>query len=209
MKRLLLPLLALAAVGCSSPLPSASGRRCRWYATAVEVDGAVRTYTFDAASREYKWGRNRCAEAGLTYASLSDFIEEASVPNRPRLSGTFIFNYCGMLISSGSTTATYNYDGEGRLVRVDGASQWGYSTAPSRSVTHYSAWDSRGRPLAGTASEGGQPSSFSIVYDDATRSMTTLYEDGRESQVQQDAFGNTIRAGDVAYTVIAMEQVCL
>lgn len=94
-------------------------------------------------------------------------------------------------------------------MRIDGTSRWGYSSVPSLGITKYTAWDGRGRPLSGTVSWGGSPIDVSIVYDDGALSMTTTYADGRESYVQQDAYGNTIREGDLTYTVIDTEEICL
>lgn len=208
------PALALGVVsmtGCGSDPPFASSQRCRRYATELDIEGYTRTCTFDISSSTYQCGGSssrNCAAVGNRYSNLFDFVEEARVPNRPRLSESFLFNHCGMLIGSGSTTQTYTYDAQDRLLRVDGSSRWGYASEPTLSVGEYTEWDARGRPISGTVSWGGQPIDVSIVYDDTARSMTTSYGDGRETVVQQDAFGNTIRDGDDTYTVLEMEEVC-
>ena len=195
--------------GCARDLPSSSSRRCRRYATTVEVGGYTRTYALNGSANIYGWGTRSCAQEGRRYASLSDFIEEAQVPNRTRASETFLYNYCGMLNSSGASRRTYTYDDQGRLVASEGSSQWGYAGAASVSATKYTAWDARGRPLSGMILRGGTAIDFSIVYDDGARSMTTSYQDGEEWYVQQDAYGNPIRDGSLTYTVIETEEICL
>lgn len=207
--RVLLTCAVTSSSGCTRDLPSSSSRRCRRYATTVEVGGYTRTYALNGSANTYGWGTRSCAQEGRRYASLSDFIEEAQVPNRTRASETFLYNYCGMLNSSGASSRTYTYDDQDRLVASAGTSQWGYASVPGVSATKYTAWDGRGRPLSGTILRGGTAIDFSIVYDDSARSMTTSYEDGEESYVQQDAYGNPIRDGSLTYTVIEMEEICL
>ena len=175
----------------------------------LDVGGHTRTCTFAQSSNTYECESSYCASEGKKYASLLDFVEEARVPNRPRLSESYLSSCCGTLITCGSTTQTYTYDAQDRLVRSDGRSLWGYETEPTLSVGNYTEWDGRGRALSGATSSGGKSIEFSIVYDDRARSMTTSYEDGREAFVQQDALGNTIRAGDVTYTVARTEEICL
>ena len=208
-----LPRLALAvalacATGCgSAATPVGPGRRCRKYATRIDAGGYTQACAFTSSNTYGCGSGSSCAGAGQRYASLSDFIEEASVPNRPRLSETFVYNYCGMLIGSGSTTQTYVYDQQKRLMRIDGRSQWGYG-ALSLGVTQYTQWDARGRPLSGTSSWDDKPVEVAIVYDDSARTVTSSYGDGRQTLVQQDAFGNTIRQGDAYYIVLEMEEIC-
>ena len=202
---------AMAPVaGCKPSLPSVSSKQCRRYATVMSYGTdteSTRTCTF--SSNVYSCGPS-CARTQRGYASLMDFIEEASVPNRSRLSVKSYDYSCGLGNTAGYSEQTYTYDAQKRLVKISTKSSWGYSSEPVVGVTEFTRWDGQGRPLSGTGPWKGQVVDISIVYDDAARTMTTSYGAGlMESTVQQDAFGNTIRDGSITYTVREMAEICL
>jgi hypothetical protein len=205
--------LAVASIaGCGSQTPLASSTRCRRYATALSY-GPQNQYTGTCGYGVYNAGtydcRLGCSLRLRVYASLSDFIDEASVPNRARAIEVSSSVTCGLANTGGYTSGFYTYDGQKRLAKIEWRSRYGYALDDTLAVTQYTEWDGRGRPLAGTGPWRGGTVDIRIVYDDVARTMATSYGDGLgEYIVRQDAFGNTIGEGDVSYTVTQTAEVC-
>jgi len=213
--RWVLTMLALAvslAGGCGSQTPSESSRTCRRYATLMGYGSGqpgTRDCTWNVVDANAYVCGIWCAHTTRQYASLADFVEEASVPNRPLVTSEGIGYSCGMGNTAGYSTGYYRYDAQRRLVEIQWQGQWGYSDEPSSAtVDTYTAWDSRGRPLSGTRSGPGGGMEISIVYDDGTRTMTTSIGPN-EAIRQEDEFGNMVRDGDYTYTVLETAEVCL
>jgi hypothetical protein len=194
--------------GCGNSVPSASGQRCRRYATTVtfgpNASGTgICRWGGDFGPTSYEC-RIDCTLRVQEYASLRDFIDEPRVPNRFLLSRETISSTCvGPGGSSGYSARSFVYDELGRVVRIEALGRVGYEPVSSP-PTRFTAWDSAGRPVAGTDTYWGASREFTIAYDDSARTMEWSYG----YSVQQDAFGNTIRRGDSVYTVTQMAEVC-
>jgi len=129
-----------------------------------------------------------------TYGSTADFIEEVTViPPLTRATrvaslvttkvtfppGASPSERCGPV----SSTLTYSYDGQGRLVRaVDSRSTGGTAIAT------YTAWDSAGRPTAGTEATASGNTTISIANDDATRTRTITRSDSLGTSMTVQTF---------------------
>lgn len=206
--------LALAAslgAGCGSETPSASSKRCRRYATMMGYgsgQAGTRTCTWNVVNANTYDCGTFCAHTTREYASLSDFIAEPSIPNRPLVSAAGFSYSCGLGNSAGYSTGYYTYDTQRRLVSIQWGGRWGYSGEPAPTVDTYTAWDSRGRPLLGARSGPGGEMDISIIYDDGARTMTTSMGPF-ESTRQEDEFGNMIRDGEYTYTVLQTAEVCM
>jgi hypothetical protein len=156
--------IVILTAGCGGRLPSTSSQRCRKYATSV-------TYGPDnVGTGTCKWGgdfgpntyecRIDCTLRVREYASLHDFIEEARVPNRSLLSSESINTTCiGFGGGSGYSASAYVYDERRRLVKIEAAGRVGYEPV-SWPPTHFTAWDSAGRPVAGTDTYSGASREF-------------------------------------------------
>ena len=145
--------------------------------------------------------------ATVQYNSVADFVDEVRVVppvsrwTRNSVIGTPISGSCGP--GSGSASITPTYDSQGRLAVVVAVGQ---VTPPlvtvGTSTTTYSAWDSFGRPTAGTVivrSSRPSPVSFtgtvSVSYDNAARTTrTTTLISGQQtvSTITYDANGNIV-----------------
>jgi len=154
-------LLALAA--CHSS-PSAPSRRCRRYPVRYTEDGV-------AASCEFAPGRLTldCFGGGThsswQYASLSDFIAEAELPNLVLVRQRTWSGGGPMLISYGSHTTVNAYEGLRLLTRVrTGSNAFGSWTIDS---VRYDHWDRFGRPTAGQITRGEATEALTLRYDDA------------------------------------------
>jgi YD repeat-containing protein len=163
--------------GPTNPTPpsgSSSGSACRTYATGANVrtttsassivfDG-VETGNFDTSTRkatvETKFANGAPCSTGVTsYNSVADFVDEVRViPGVFLATGTTNMNSGACGTAGGSLT--YTYDSQRRLIST---------TTSAGAGTTYTAWDSSGRPTAGTTSTGG---TITNVYDDAARTQT-------------------------------------
>jgi YD repeat-containing protein len=174
--------LAASAAGCSGSSSSGSSNptgpsgggttpTCRTYPTATTVTttalgvtmNALLTAAFNTSTNQATItvsfvGGALCSTAVHSYRSTADFVDEVRViPPTPLELSTTTTNSgsCG----TGTGTATSTYDAQRRVVQV---------TTPGGTTT-YTAWDSSGRPTAGTLSTGG---TISNVYNDAARTLT-------------------------------------
>jgi hypothetical protein len=170
----------------------ASGPSCRTYGTEGTLTAGGNTFTitasFDPATLEIS---SEIKNATMTqnnvdtYASLEDFVDEVSAVGKQLLikrveKGDF-----------SDSTATYTYDASKRLIKRE----------QTAATFTYSAWDSEGRPTAGTAEftqRGCGGVELTIVYDDQALTKTTSYHDptgtclseDRKDQDKYDADGN-------------------
>jgi len=168
------------SAGSSSGSPTAPGspttsNTCRTYPASATVQttttgtstvfNALETGEFDTSTKKAtvstKFANGApCSVLVSNYNSVADFVDEVHViPPVFHVTTTLGTNsgQCG----TGTATGTYTYDAQRRLTQI--------SNSGSSSTTNYTAWDSSGRPTAG--STGGQ--TVSIVYDDAGRAYTT------------------------------------
>jgi hypothetical protein len=152
---------------------------------------------------------NPCTTSVSTYRSRDDFVDEVRViPGVLMQTTTTTTNSGGC--GSGTSTVNYTYDSQRRLTSFT-TSALGVS-----GTTTYTAWDSSGRPTAGSF----PGTTISNVYDDAARTMTqtqTPSSGGSSTTVTTvDANGNqvsvVVRSGPVTTTTTfantATAQVC-
>ena len=103
-----------------------------------------------------------------TFASVADAIDEVKIIPPLRLSTTIETKASGPKLDS-TTVVANSYDDERRLVKEDVT----VTTARPYSTT-YKSWDKYGRPTAGTTIFAtAPPTALEMVYDDATRTVTT------------------------------------
>ena len=103
-----------------------------------------------------------------TFASVADVIDEIKVIPPLRLS-TKVENKTSGQRGPSTTIVEDSYDEQRRLIKesVTAASGSSYSTT-------YTSWDKSGRPLAGSTVYAKAPTTaMEMVYDDATRTVTT------------------------------------
>jgi hypothetical protein len=212
MKRLLLAGTCLAVCTCgggqsasnagapTGPTPSPSGQTCRTYATAaadlvtnpnaVPAFTLTNTYTsvFNAATNQIVTTGTVTTSTGCsgqfndtsTWASPADFIAEVSVipPLQRRTRLQTSGNACGAPLA----TTVFTYDSQNRVTQ--------------QGITSYTAWDSFGRPTAGTLATAAGTASVSISYDNAARTSVTTVRLGSNPPAlvtaSYDANGNQV-----------------
>jgi hypothetical protein len=183
-----------------------SGSSCRTYSTAADVStrtsgtsivfNAKETANFDASAKkvtvETKFANGTaCNTAISSYNSVADFVDEVRViPPVNLQTGSTSTNSGGCPGGSGSNTFTY--DSQRRLTAI---------VPNTGNPTTYTAWDSSGRPTAG--SSGG--ASISIAYDNAARTQTqTQTSPAATSTLSFDANGiltsSVVSSGGVTST---------
>jgi len=160
--RLAATLLLLALAACASS-PSAPSRRCRSYPVRYTEDGAARScelspgrVTLDC----YGGGTHRSWQ----YASLSDFIAEAELPNLVLVRQRTWSGGGPMLISYSSHTTVNTYEGLRLMTRVRTATN-AFASWTIDSV-RYDHWDRFGRPTAGMITSGDVTEPLTLHYDD-------------------------------------------
>jgi YD repeat-containing protein len=151
-------------------------------------------------------GASLCTTSVFNYDSVADFVDEVRVVPGVTLT-TSNTNTNSGACGPFSTTVTYAYDGQRRLKTM----------ASIGGTTTYTAWDSSGRPTAGTTSTG---ITITNVYDNAARTLTQTQvasNGGQSVNVQTfDANGiqlkvvNTDSSGTstTTYTNTSTAQVC-
>ena len=168
--------------GCGSgsnpltPSPVANGQACRtfatqWTETPTFRQPASATASFDAAAHVYSEtapGSSIVVQRTI-YQSVGDFIDEPVVMGR--ILATRKESCASPTCAGGFGEAeVYSYDQQRRLTILDNVVA-GFSM--SRDV--YSAWDNRGRPIAGTRNQPGLCTvPLTLTYDDAGRTVTTV-----------------------------------
>lgn len=158
--------------GSGSGLGSGSAASCRTYPTAATVtttlpSGASQTASLTGA---FDSSVNRatvttlgptgavCTTSVSTYRSTADFVDEVRVIPGVSLQ-TMTVTTNGPACGGVTSTVNYNYDASGRLTSFV-TMALGVS-----STTAYTAWDSAGRPTAGSF----PGTTIANSYDDATR----------------------------------------
>jgi hypothetical protein len=114
-----------------------------------------------------------CTTSVSTYRSVADFVDEVRVvPGLSMQLSTTTTNTgaCG----SGTNTATFTYDGQRRVTALSSGA----------SVTTYTAWDSAGRPTAGSF----PGTTIANVYNDATRTWTQTQVTGANTSTTTTTF---------------------
>jgi len=152
------------------------------------------------------FGQNFTSVSVTRHASRGDVVDEVAVipPLNRSLSTTTTIT--GSINSVG--TSTHTYDAQRRLVQtVSTTTQSGQAT---NATTTYTAWDSAGRPTAG--STGGTQLSFS--YDNATRTqVSTTIGSGVSCSQVFDSNGNPTtgtctNGATTTFTTMTTVQVC-
>lgn len=208
---------ALVAVTCGHSSPTERGRLCRRYPTAMTVNGSGRDCRLDG--RTFACSRGWYQSWGWSYGSAWDFVLEARAPHL-RLMRRQTYSWQGhwAWMGSGGSETEYQYQGGGQLATRRRTSSWSSGTSgmmERRELdrTEYDSWDDVGRPIAGTYWVGEQTTPFSIVYEDATRTMRSSIGE----LAVQDEDGNLVREVEVIggstmaseYAIQATAEVCI
>jgi hypothetical protein len=132
-------------------------------------------------------------------------VDEVAVIPPLTLSSSTTTTISGGTVPPSTGTATRTYDGQKRLLTQVSVSQGQTST------TTYTAWDSAGRPTAATVVSGGQSTSQSFTYDNATRTQTSSNA-GVTCTQTFDQNGNpavgTCPGSNAVTTVLTTQQIC-
>ena len=204
--------------------PSAGGSGsgvCRTYPTAANVTTTALGQTFTASlTGAFDTSSNRltittmsaggalCTTSVSAYQSKNDFVDEVRVipgVQLPTSTTTTNSGGCG----SGTSTVNYTYDSQRRLTSFT-TTAFGVS-----GTTTYTAWDSSGRPTAGSF----PGTTIQNVYDDAARTWTQTQTTGGSTSttfMTFDANGSqvsvVVTSGPVTttttFTNTATAQVC-
>jgi hypothetical protein len=183
-------LAALGAAGCGAGSRSltAANAACRTWmrrfvsssGTAYECTAGSPTLSCSAIQGSQTW----------TYASVTDFVREAAVPNRiltvrreTSACATFAYQGCSQILTA------YTHDGRGRVVRRERSSSNTLSSPRTSDITTYVAWDEHGRPTHGEVAADDLRESIDISYDDGAG----LMEVSNGELTEQDGRGNTVR----------------
>ena len=184
--------------GAAGVTSTANGN-CVFDATSVE--GTCTNQYSDASGQKFT------SVSVTRHASRGDLVDEISVipPLNRSISTTTTIS--GSLKSVG--TSTHTYDAQRRLLRTESSTtQAGRTTT---TTTTYTAWDSAGRPTAGSNSAGNR---LSFTYDNATRTQvsTTVGSGVSCSQVFDQngnpATGTCTNGTKSTFTTMTTVQVC-
>ncbi len=198
--------------------PPVSSTTCRTYPTAASVTtisggttmnalltGSFNPTTSTSTITTMFANGGPCTTSVFTYRSTADFVDEVRViPGLSKQTSTTTTNTgaCG----AGTANVSYTYDGQGRLT----------SFTSGASTTTYTAWDSSGRPTAGSF----PGTTIANVYNDATRtwvqtqtaaggavstSTMTFDANGAQLMIVNVSGGNT---STTTFTNTATAQVC-
>jgi hypothetical protein len=201
--------------------PGSGSGICRTYATAADVTTTALGQTFNARlTAAFNTSNNTstittmsatgapCTTSVSSYRSKDDFVDEVRViPGVLMQTSTTTTNSGGC--GSATSTVNYSYDSQRRLTSFT-TSVFGVSN-----TTTYTAWDSSGRPTAGSF----PGTTIQNVYDDAARTLTQTQTTGGSSSrtvTTVDANGNQLSvvatSGSVTstttFTNTATAQVC-
>jgi hypothetical protein len=195
--------LALALAACHSS-PTAPSRRCRRYPVRYTEDGAAGHCELAAARLDcYGGGAHRSWQ----YASLSDFIAEAELPNFVLVRERTWSGGGPMLISYSSHTTVNAYEGLRLLTRVRRASN-AFAAWTIDSV-RYDRWDRFGRPTAGLITRGETTEALTLRYDDAAGTVELsngefTVRDRNGNVVEEAEFGGSPRV----FVIQELVEVC-
>ena len=170
-----------------------SGASCRTYPTVTSVAAtqsgltinSQMTGTFDSASKKSTTTSafvigGLCSTTVTNYNSVADFVDEVAViPGVTLATSNTTTNsaFCG----TGIQAVTFTYDSQRRLTRFSSAG----------GTTTYTAWDSSGRPAAGSTNG----ITISNVYDNTARTLTqTQVANGAQTvtTITYDTNGNQV-----------------
>jgi YD repeat-containing protein len=163
---------------------------CRTYPTAANVRTTTSASSFvftaaEAASFDSSTKKATvqttfangapCNTNVIAYNSVADFVDEVRVIPPVSLFASSVSTNSGSCGTSTATTVNM-YDSQRRVVQI---------TNGTSSVTTYTAWDSSGRPTAGSTSGGG---TLTLAYDDAARTVKTTQTQGGTQSVSTLTF---------------------
>ena len=146
-------------------------------------------------------GQSFTTTSVTTHATREDVVDEVKVvPPRLLARGTTT-TIAGA--NRSTSTATNTYDSQRRLLTTTSVE----SGSGRTTTTRYTAWDTAGRPTAGTTGA----SSFTHVYNDAARTQTSM-SSGVSCTNTFDANGNPVSGvcpGSVSkWTIVSTAQIC-
>jgi len=173
----------------------------------MEIDGARVTCVLEERALA-------CGFERWQYNTVADFIREGRTPNLT-LALSRDRSYVGMVLTSVSLRSEYTYDSQGRLLARLRTSNGSFGVL-TYDDTHYTAWDTLGRPVRGDVitERGTEPITF--VYDASRRVVVSNGE-----LVEQDSNGNTVREVEVfglsgtstpnehTYRIFTSAEVCM
>jgi YD repeat-containing protein len=203
--------VALLAVATSCRSSHIEGTKvCRHYPIAFSQDGTAYACSFDGGHALLCNGPQVVQQ--WIYAGPEDFVLEPQVPNRI-LAQTRTVEFLGMVNTSRTFETFYRYDGAGRLIgrrrhEMDVTRDFDVE------VVEYTAWDTVGRPTAGTIQSPDGTGPVTLTYDDAARRM----DSSNGESVTQDVNGNVVRettvfgfgpAGTSQYSITRTADFCL
>lgn len=185
--KIVLVALALACtLSCGRSSPTDATQTCRNYPRALEENGALFTCELNQGGTVVLACSLGAETRRWEYASLADFVEEASVLHRARWNTRTTTS--GVLLGSfASTVRVLEFDPQGRLSRRvrTTSSQLGTFVLDD---TVYSRWDGRGRPTRGEVTSGDLSDAVVLTYDDAVRRV----ESSLGEHLVVDANGNPV-----------------
>ena len=171
----------------TTPPPTSGSGPCRTYPTAATVPmarGALTqmpqlTGSFDSSANTATVTVGTCTTAVSTYRSTADFVDEVRVIPSLTMQTSTTTTFGGDC-DSGTSTVSHVYDSQRRLV----------SSTTGGVVTTYTAWDSVGRPTAGSY----PGTTIANTYNDSTRTWVQTQRGGvtgatRTTTVTYDANG--------------------
>jgi hypothetical protein len=142
------------------------------------------------------------------HATRGDVVDEIAVvpPLQRSLSTTTTVS--GGTSSTG--TSTHSYDGQRRLTQTMATSQVAGQTVSS--TTTYTAWDSAGRPTAGSTVVAGFTTAINYTYDNATRTQSTTTNGVTCSQTFDangiPTTGTCSNGASTTFTTLTTLQIC-
>jgi YD repeat-containing protein len=154
------------------------------------------------------FGQNFTSVSVTRHASRGDVVDEVSVIPPLNRSISTTTTITGTVNSVG--TSVHTYDAQRRLVQTASTTQQ-QSGQTTTSTTTYTAWDSAGRPTAGSTSTGTQ---LSFTYDNASRTQvsTTVGSGVSCSQVFDQngnpTTGTCTNGATTTMTMMTTVQVC-
>jgi hypothetical protein len=196
-------LLALAACGSS---PAAPSRPCRRYPVRYTEDGVAANCEFASGRLTLDCYGSR-AHRSWQYASLSDFIAEAQLPNLVLVRQRTWSGGGPMLISYSSHATVNTYEGARVLTRVRTASN-AVASFTIDSV-RYDHWDRFDRPTAGLITRGETTEALTLHYDDAAGKVELsngefTVRDKNGNVVEEAEFGGSPHV----FVILELAEVC-
>lgn len=201
----------LLASGCGADkLLQPSRASCRRFPVELTENGTRYTCELAAGSLTCRVGTSSTRTA--VYPSLSAFVTEPRVPHRLQRLSFETASY-GMLVSSATTTWSYRYDGQGRLLERVRTGWNGVLGGFPYDTTTFSQWDTLGRPTLGRLVRETSELLVTITYDDASRTMS--WSNGESATLDPD--GNVVHESWIfgsatferEYVILRTQEACL